>query len=359
MLRTWWIPCVPAGRKAMDRTAVVLFNLGGPDSPAAVQPFLNNLFNDPAIISLPWPLRPVLASVISHRRQGEAKKIYGEIGGHSPLLENTRQQARALEAALGHEAIRVFIAMRYWHPMSEDAAMEVAGFEPQRIVLLPLYPQFSTTTTASSMKEWIRSWKRHGHDVTIRAVCCWPRSSGFVGSYAAAIRSALEDTAGQPSRVLFSAHGLPEKIIRRGDPYQWQVEQTAEAIVDDIARSDLDWTVCYQSRVGPLDWIGPSTEEEIDRAGRAGTGVIVVPVAFVSEHSETLVELDIEYRRRAREAGCPFYRRIATVSCDDTFIDGLAALVRSALDDDRPALASGDGGRICPASFTRCPLRTT
>ncbi len=341
----------------MDRTAVVLFNLGGPDSPAAVQPFLNNLFNDPAIISIPWPLRPVLASVISHRRQGEAKKIYEKIGGCSPLLENTRQQARALEAALDNDAIRVFVAMRYWHPMSEDTALEVAGFEPQRIVLLPLYPQFSTTTTASSMKEWIRSWRRHGHDVTTRIVCCWPRSSGFVGSYAAAVRDTLDDTAGQPSRVLFSAHGLPETIIRRGDPYQWQVEQTAEAIVDDIGCSNLDWVVCYQSRVGPLDWIGPSTDGEIDRAGSTGTGVIVVPVAFVSEHSETLVELDIEYRQRARDAGCPFYRRIPAVSCDDTFIDGLAALVRSALDDDRPQLASGHGGRICPGTFSRCPLR--
>ncbi len=342
----------------MDRTAVVLFNLGGPDSPAAIQPFLNNLFNDPAIISIPWPLRPVLASVISHRRQSEAKKIYEAIGGYSPLLENTRQQAQALEAALDNDAIRVFVSMRYWHPMSEDTALEVAGFEPQRVVLLPLYPQFSTTTTASSMKEWVRSWKRHGYEVTTRAVCCWPRASGFVGSYAAAVRSALDDTAGQPARVLFSAHGLPEKIIRGGDPYQWQVEQTAQAIVDDISRNSLDWTVCYQSRVGPLDWIGPSTDAEIDRAGREGSGVIVVPVAFVSEHSETLVELDIEYRQRARDAGCPFFRRIPTVSCDDTFIDGLAALVRSVLDDDRSELASGHGGRICPASFTRCPLRT-
>ena len=207
------------------------------------------------------------------------------------------------------------------------------------------------------MKEWIRSWRRHGHDVTTRIVCCWPRSSGFVGSYAAAVRDTLDDTAGQPSRVLFSAHGLPETIIRRGDPYQWQVEQTAEAIVDDIGRSNLDWTVCYQSRVGPLDWIGPSTDGEIDRAGSTGTGIIVVPVAFVSEHSETLVELDIEYRQRARDAGCPFYRRIPAVSCDDTFIDGLAALVLSALDDDRPQLASGHGGRICPGTFSRCPLR--
>ena len=143
----------------MSRTAVVLFNLGGPDVPESIQPFLNNLFNDPAIIGIPWPLRPVLASVISHRRKKEARKIYDLIGGRSPLLENTRDQAEALEAALGDENFKVFLAMRYWHPMSDDTAIDVARFQPGRIVLLPLYPQFSTTTTASSLKEWARAWE--------------------------------------------------------------------------------------------------------------------------------------------------------------------------------------------------------
>ncbi len=341
----------------MSRTAVVLFNLGGPDVPESIQPFLNNLFNDPAIIGIPWPLRPVLASVISHRRQKEARKIYDLIGGRSPLFENTRDQAEALEAVLGDENLKVFLAMRYWHPMSDDTAIDVARFEPDRIVLLPLYPQFSTTTTASSLKEWARAWKRNGRDVPTVAVCCYPLSGGLVAAHAGMVRQALDEAEGKPLRVLFSAHGLPEKIIRSGDPYQWQVEQTAAAIVEAIGRHNFDWSVCYQSRVGPLAWIGPSAIEEIERAGREGIGVVVVPVAFVSEHSETLVELDIEYRKLAQAAGCQPYIRVPAPGIEESFIGGLAEIVRSALADDRTALAPDCGRRICPAKLGKCPCK--
>ena len=333
----------------MTRTAVVLFNLGGPDSPESVQPFLNNLFNDPAIIGLPWPLRPVLASAISHRRHKEAQKIYALIGGRSPLLENTTAQAEALEKALDDDT-RVFVAMRYWHPMSDDAAMEVAAFEPDRIVLLPLYPQYSTTTTASSFRAWDRAWRRHGRETPTVAVCCYPREEGLVASHARRVREALDEAGGRPVRILFSAHGLPEKIIRGGDPYQWQVEQTAAAIVGSVGREGLDWSVCYQSRVGPLTWIGPSTVEEIERAGRDGVGAVVVPLAFVSEHSETLVELDIEYRDLAGREGCRPYIRVASPGTEENFISGLAGTVRK-------ALAQGRGCRICPPGLARCPRK--
>ncbi len=339
----------------MLRTAVVLFNLGGPDSPRSIQPFLNNLFNDPAIIGIPWPLRPLLASVISHRRQKEARRIYDRIGGSSPLLENTRLQAEALEAAMDDEGLKVFVAMRYWHPMSEDTAIEVAEFKPDRIILLPLYPQFSTTTTASSLREWRRAWRRHGADVPTRAVCCWPRQEGLVACHAGLLREALEEAAGAPVRVLFSAHGLPETVIRGGDPYQWQVEQTSAAVARAAGLGEGDWTVAYQSRVGPLAWIGPSVEEEIERAGREDRGVVVVPVAFVSEHSETLVELDIEYRELAHGAGCTPYIRVAAPGCDARFIAGLAGIVRSVRDGDRPDLAAECGGRSCPAGLRKCP----
>ena len=341
----------------MSRTAVVLFNLGGPDGPESIQPFLNNLFNDPAIIGIPWPLRPVLASVISNRRQKEARKIYDLIGGGSPLLENTREQAEALEAALGDENLEVFPAMRYWHPMSDDTAIDVARFEPDRIVLLPLYPQFSTTTTASSLKEWVRAWKRHGREVPTVAVCCYPLSGGLVATHARMVRQAFDEAEGRPVRVLFSAHGLPEKIIRGGDPYQWQVQQTAAAIVEAIGRHDLDWSICYQSRVGPLAWIGPSTIDEIERAGKEAIGVVVVPVAFVSEHSETLVELDIEYRKLAQTAGCQPYIRVPAPGIEKSFIEGLAEIVRSALAGDRVALAPDCGRRICPAKLGKCPCK--
>ena len=341
----------------MSRTAVILFNLGGPDVPESIQPFLNNLFNDPAIIGIPWPLRPVLASVISHRRQKEARKIYDLIGGRSPLLENTREQAEALEAAFGDENFKVFLAMRYWHPMSDDTAIDVARFEPDRIVLLPLYPQFSTTTTASSLKEWGRAWKRHGRDVPTVAVCCYPLSRGLVATHARMVRQALDEAEGKRVRLLFSAHGLPEKIIRGGDPYQWQVEQTAEAIVEAIGRQNLDWSVCFQSRVGPLAWIGPSTIDEIERAGKEGIGVVVVPVAFVSEHSETLVELDIEYRKLAQAAGCQPYIRVPAPGIEGSFIGGLAEIVRSAVAGGSAPLAPDSGRRICPAKLGKCPCR--
>ncbi len=340
----------------MTRTAVVLFNLGGPDSPETIQPFLDNLFNDPAIVGLPWPLRPILASAISHRREKEARKIYARIGGRSPLLEGTRAQAGRLEAALGGDA-RVFVAMRYWRPMSEDAAHEVADFRPDRIVLLPLYPQFSTTTTGSSLKAWRKAAAEAGLDAPTETVCCYPANEGLVAAHAKLLAAALDEAGGGPVRVLFSAHGLPEKTVRAGDPYCWQVERTARAIVAKLGRDGLDWRVCYQSRVGPLAWTGPSTGAEIGRAGADGKGAAVVPVAFVSEHSETLVELDIEYAALAAEAGCAPYVRVPALGVEQAFIDGLAGTVRRALDGGRSRLAAAGGGRSCPAAWGKCPCR--
>ena len=340
----------------MTRTAVVLFNLGGPDSPETIQPFLNNLFNDPAIIGLPWPLRPILASAISNKRQKEAREIYARIGGRSPLLEGTRAQAKTLQGRLDNDT-RVFIAMRYWHPMSEDTALEVAAFKPDRIVLLPLYPQFSTTTTGSSIKAWNKAASKVGLNVPTTAVCCYPTQVGVVAAHVGLLQAALDEAGERPVRVLFSAHGLPEKIVKSGDPYQWQIEQTAAAIVAGLDRPDLDWQVCYQSRVGPLAWIGPSTDDEIKRAGAEAKGVIVIPVAFVSEHSETLVELDIEYAEMAAKHGASPYLRVPALGVTEAFIDGLATVVTDALAEGR-ASPSGDAGRrVCPASWGRCPCR--
>ncbi len=306
--------------KRMRKTAVVLFNLGGPDRPGAVRPFLFNLFNDPAIIGAPGPLRWLLAQWISRRRAPLARKIYEEIGGASPLLANTEAQAKALEAALnagdGDDQVRVFIAMRYWHPMSSEVARAVEAYGPDQVVLLPLYPQFSTTTTGSSLTDWARAAAAAGLGAPTRSLCCYPTQTGFVTEVAGLLRSALTVVGARAEgapRVLFSAHGLPKKFIERGDPYQWQIEQTAAAVAEVVvgavagaaAVPDLDWRVCYQSRVGPLEWIGPSTDAEIARAGAEGRPVVVVPIAFVSEHSETLVELDIEYRRLAEDKGVP------------------------------------------------------
>jgi ferrochelatase len=335
------------------KRAVILFNLGGPDSLDAVQPFLFNLFNDPAIMTLPGPLRWVLAKLISRRRAPVAREIYGKIGGSSPLLVNTEAQARALEAALG-EGHRCFVAMRYWRPFSAAVAAAVKTWAPDNIVLLPLYPQFSTTTTASSLRDWQASAARAGLSAPTHALCSYPREEGFVAAVAELTRRAIGELGDRPLRVLFSAHGLPQKIVEAGDPYQWQVEATVARVVEALAMPELDWTICYQSRVGPLAWIGPSTDAEVARAGRDAVAAVVVPISFVSEHSETLVELDIEYRHLAEKAGVPAYIRVSTVGTHPAFIGSLARLVRAAAGS--AGIVSGEGGRICPASFTRCPL---
>jgi ferrochelatase len=340
------------------KIGIVLFNLGGPDSLEAVESFLRNLFSDPAIISLPAILRKPLARFIARRRAPFARAIYAHMGGRSPILEETQAQARALEAALSGSGLEVkaVVAMRCWHPFSDGAAEALRRFAPDRIVLLPLYPQFSTTTSASSFDDWTRASRKAGLSARATRICCYPTNAGFITAVAAKIRTTMENlTPGVSYRLLLSAHGLPKRTIERGDPYQWQVEQTARGIVDALGIKDLDWNICYQSRVGPLKWLEPSTDTEIRRAGRDGKGVIVAPIAFVSEHSETLVELDIEYGKLAREAGVPDYRRSATVSADPVFIDGLAGLVRKALAD---GVCISDGeGRICPAQFGRCGYR--
>ena len=307
-------------------------NLGGPDSLEAVEPFLVNLFSDPAIISLPGVLRLPLARLVAWRRAGVARDIYGRLGGRSPLLVNTEAQARALEAALGSD-YRCFIAMRYWHPMSAETAREVAKWAPDEIVCLPLYPQFSTTTTASSLAAWRIAAGWQGLACPTRIICCYPCEQGLVEVIAELIRPALDAAAGtrKDPRLLLTAHGLPTKIVRSGDPYPGQVEQTAAAVVAALARPGLDWRVCYQSRVGPLEWIGPATEEEIGRAGDDRVPLVVAPISFVSEHSETLVELDLDYRRLAETSGVPAYHRVATVGVEPGFIGSLASLVHRAL----------------------------
>jgi ferrochelatase len=313
------------------KIAIILFNLGGPDSLEAVQPFLRNLFSDPAILRVPSIIRGPLASFIARRRAPIAREIYGKIGGASPILGQTEAQARALEEALGagdgegHEW-RGYVCMRYWHPMTEATVRSVERFRPDRIVLLPLYPQYSTATTASSFKAWndLARFK-----VPTAVVKDYPVEPGFIAASVALVKEGLDQAGDGPKRVLFSAHGLPERVIKAGDPYQGQVEQSAKAIANAIG--GLDWSVCYQSRVGPLKWIGPSTDAEIARAGVDRVSVVLYPLSFVSEHSETLVELDIEYRHLAEKAGVPAYIRVPTVGTHPLFIAGLARLVRDAL----------------------------
>jgi ferrochelatase len=343
----------------MARIAVVLFNLGGPDGPAAVQPFLFNLFNDPAIIGLPGPFRYLVAKLISSRRAPIAREIYGRIGGKSPLLEQTEAQAQALAALLrerGHVPL-VSIAMRYWHPFADQTVADVKAFKPDHVVLLPLYPQFSRTTSGSSLKQWREVAAKAGLTAPTHTVCCYPTEPGFIAAVAELTRAGYDRAqaaTGNGPRILFSAHGLPKKVVEGGDPYQAQVEATVEAVVAEMGLPDLDHQICYQSRVGPLEWIGPSTDAEIERAGAEGKPLVVVPIAFVSEHSETLVELDLEYGELAAHNGVPHYERVPTVQAHGRFIAGLGDLVDRALTvDGRPC--SHRDGRLCAPDRAHCP----
>ena len=340
---------VPTGR----RIAVVLFNLGGPDGQGDVKPFLFNLFNDPAIIGLPGFVRTPLARLIAGRREATAQANYALMGGGSPLLAETRAQARALEAILAErlpgDEVRAFIAMRYWSPLTEETAVEVAAFGPDEIVLLPLYPQFSTTTTESSLKRWAEVYAGSGAS---RTVCCYPEGAGWIEAQARAVRAKLAEAGDAPVRVLFSAHGIPETLISgKGDPYQEQVETTCAAIA--AAAGLEDWSICYQSRVGPMKWLGPSTPEAIAQAGRDGVGVAVVPVAFVSEHVETLVELDIEYAELAHRFGVAPWLRVPAVGVAAPFIALLAEATMDAL--SRGGAAPFGPG--CRGDWKACPCQ--
>lgn len=340
----------------MDRIAVVLFNLGGPDNPEAVKPFLFNLFNDPAIMRQPGVVRWMLAKFISGRRAPVAREIYGKIGGRSPILPETEAQAAALASALGDDRVRIFVCMRYWHPMTERVVADVQAFDPDLTLLVPLYPQFSSSTTGSSFQKWSEEAVQAGFKSPTARLCCYPDEPGFVDAVADQTRQAIEraSSAGRP-RVLFSAHGLPKKFVIAGDPYQNQIERTVTAVVQKLGIGGLDHVICYQSRVGPLEWLQPYTDAEILRAGAEKIPLVVVPVAFVSEHSETLVELDMEYGDLARENGVPIYVRAPTVGVHPSFISGLSDSVRRMIGHADETL-SDRMEKLCPDAFGDCPF---
>jgi protoporphyrin/coproporphyrin ferrochelatase len=345
-----------------SRTAVILFNLGGPDSPVSIRPFLFNFFTDPSIIRLPFFLRwPLAAWIAWSRSRKEAGTAYGLIGGKSQLPENTQAQAAALADTLG-DKYRVFVCMRYWHPLTPEIVAQVKHYAPDKIILLPLYPQYSTTTTRSSLRTWRRAARGAGLNAPVSLVCCYPNDPGFIAASVKRIRkvydAALAETRAQdlpPPRLLFSAHGLPVSIIRDGDPYEWQCEQTVQAIVDHLELSGIDWALCYQSRVGRQQWLGPSTVLELERAGLEGRPVLVYPLAFTQEHVETLAEIEIEYRHLAKRLGVPLFYRVPTVSTDRDFIEGLATLVKNA--ESQTGICPPDGKRLCPANFNRCCMQ--
>lgn len=342
----------------MKKIAVVLLSMGGPDSLEAVQPFLFNLFQDPAIIRVPQPFRSLIARLISVLRARPAREIYAKLGGRSPLLKNTQDQANALERTLNEASsdpiFKVFIAMRYWHPFAAETMQLMKKFTPEEVILLPLYPQYSTTTTQSSVDEWQRTAQSEGLDISTRTIFCYPQEKGFIRSLAEATRRAYNEAKefGNP-RILFSAHGLPEKIIEAGDPYPVHCALTVDALRRELAIDILDSVLCFQSRVGPMKWVGPSTDYEVQRAGKDKVPLVIAPIAFVSEHSETLVEIEIEYRKLAKLSGVPFFARVPAVGISPDFINSLAQIIRDVRTSEKDGLCAMEE-QICLSKNTTC-----
>ncbi|HVY12590.1 MAG TPA: ferrochelatase [Alphaproteobacteria bacterium] len=313
------------------KTAVVLLNLGGPQNLKAVRGFLFRLFADKAIINLPAFARLPLAALIAGLREKKAKKIYEAIGGGSPLLARTEEQARALEKELGPD-FRCFIAMRYTPPGAREAARAIRAWGAEKTVLLPMYPQFSSTTTASSFRDFEKNF---GPCSTVHS---YPDLPGFIEALAALIRPAYEKRAAEAAqknfsapRLLLSAHGLPQKIADAGDPYPKQCEISAEALVRALNIPALDWKLTYQSRLGPLPWLKPYTDEEIRSAGTEQRPLIIAPLSFTADNSETVYEIDQLYRDLALDAGVPLFESVACVNTHPQFIAGLAGLIRKKL----------------------------
>ncbi len=317
------------------KIAVVIYNLGGPDSLDAVQKFLFNLFNDPHIITLPQPFRYFLAKLISVFRHNKSKGIYEQMGGKSTILQETNEQAEALSQYLnkncsvnGGVTYDVIPMMRYWHPMTGEIIKKVQKGAYDNVILLPLYPHFSTTTTLSSLREWFKHAKNMP---ATNIVCCYYNHPGFIDANVALINETIANIkTTKPIRLLFSAHSIPQHISDKGDPYKGQIESSIKAIVEKTNIDKTQHTICYQSKVGKLKWLEPDIKSELLAAGKRNEAVVVIPISFTSEHSETLVELDIEYAELAKENGIEFYR-VPTLSKHPIFIKTLAMLSVKAL----------------------------
>ena len=322
----------------MSRVGIVLLNLGGPERIQDVGPFLYNLFADPEIIRLPIPaLQKPLAWLISTLRSNKSQEAYRSIGGGSPLRRITDQQARELQSLLRQRNVdaTTYVAMRYWHPFTESAVADMKADGIEQVVVLPLYPHLSISTSGSSFRELqrLRQGDERFAQLPLRAIRSWHDHPGYLKAMAQLMEREI-DACVDPStaHVFFSAHGVPKSYVEEaGDPYQKEIESCAELIMKTLGR-DNPWTLAYQSRVGPVEWLQPYTEEALEELGEKGVKeLVVVPISFVSEHIETLEEIDIEYREIATEAGVSNFRRVPALDTDPTFIASLADLVETSL----------------------------
>lgn len=331
-------------------TGVVLLNMGGPDSLSAVRPFLARLFADRELIRLPAaPLtQPLFAWIVSGIRARKVRRYYEEIGGSSPLARLTEDQRAALEAALRAAGgnFRVYVGMRYWYPLTKHAVLEMKDDGVARAIALPLYPQYCAATTGSSFSDltrWMR-WARAPFPLSF--VRSWPDHRGYVAALSEKIAGTLARVpaeAGGAAHLLFSAHGVPQSFIDRGDPYADEVARTVAATMRNFP--GLTHSISYQSRAGRAAWLGPDTADEVARLGREGVrALVVVPVSFVSDHIETLHELDIRLKGTAARGGIATFLRVPALNDSPAFIGALRDIVLAAAADAlRPADAPGAG----------------
>jgi protoporphyrin/coproporphyrin ferrochelatase len=320
------------------KIAVVLFQLGGPDSLEAVEPFLFNLFMDPDIIDFPLAFltRKPLAKLISSKRSLRVQNNYKLIGGKSPILDLTRLQATALEARLVQQGFQaqVFIAKRYWNPMTDEVVGEIKAGRFDQKNLLPLYPQFSQATTGSSINEWNRQAKKQGLNISTRFVCCYPNHPALVEAFVDNINKSLarfSDIPPETIDLVFSAHGIPVRYIQNGDPYQLHIEETVRRVVRRGTWKSPH-TLCFQSKVGPMQWLKPSLIETVERLAEEGRKhFLIIPIAFVTDHIETLHEINIEIRKHAFMRGVQQFELMPALNSHPEFIECLTDLLTQQL----------------------------
>jgi ferrochelatase len=326
------------------KTAVILLNLGGPQSLSQVKGFLFNLFYDKTILNIPNPLRYLIAKIISITRNKKAQKIYSLLGGRSPILAETIAQAQALQDQLDQENFKVFVCMRHANPNIDDLEKEITKYNPEQIIAIPLYPQFSYTTTHSAVEQIKERFKT----IKTKFIGCFYSSKQFIDGQVELIQQALKEVDKSKTTILFSAHSLPKKIIINGDPYQHQIEETVALIMKQI--DGVNYKITYQSKVGPVEWIGPNTEDVIIDLANKKEQIVIVPISFVSEHSETLVELDIDYAKLAANTK---YVRVPALRTNKKFIACLKELVEQSIVQEKQ-ITSNQGIRLCDSKFKYC-----
>ena len=330
----------------MGRVGVLLLNLGGPDELDDVRHFLFNLFSDPEIIRIPVPaFQKPLAWLISTLREKKSKANYQVIGGGSPLRRITEAQAQALKEKLlskGQDA-QMYIGMRYWHPYTEEAIASIKRDRITKLVILPLYPQFSISTSGSSFRLLEKLWQEDPalQQIEYTVVPSWYQQPDYLQAMAQMTAKALDQFSNPDEvQIFFSAHGVPVSYVEEaGDPYQKEIEECTKLIIKNLNRPN-PYTLAYQSRVGPVEWLKPYTEDAIPELGAKGVkDLLVVPISFVSEHIETLQEIDVEYRELAEESGIHNFHRVPALDTNPLFIEGLANLVGDALNAPSVKLA--------------------